>query len=107
MKPKRFFQVMANKRPIEQYRIRKGPIQIGYNQQFRTFEVQAASGLSPLEFEALPGDPMWCVDSWSKAHYIAWYTLRNQIEGAGNEAQARKMDALKKQRRNGYGTRRR
>lgn len=83
---------MADNQTIIEYHLRRGPVKISYTSQFEWMQVQAASGLSPLEFEALVGNPAWVLDGWSKAHYFAWYRLRDRIEAVGHEAQMRKMD---------------
>lgn len=84
---------MAGEIPLQQFPMQRAPINITYSLQFEEIEARTAMGLSMVEYEALPGSPVWIpVDnpSLSKADVIAWYRLSRLIPAVAQEAAAKK-----------------
>lgn len=87
------FQILANNRDIDQYKIEKGPVSISYTMPFAMMEAREAAGITVEEWEELPGIPLCMADEddYSKAHIITWWKYRNQIEAVNKTAQNREF----------------
>lgn len=59
---------------------------------FEEHEARIFAGLGVTEYETLPGDPVWCDDTYpmSKAEVIALYRLHNLIDAVRNDAAVKK-----------------
>lgn len=88
------FRVTADGRPIQDYYIKPGPVHITHSLEYEKVMARAMVGLSIAEFEALPGNPEWCLpgQNLSKCHVLMAYRMNKWIEAAGNEGQRRDME---------------
>ena len=98
LKRKPSFQVSAENQLLEKYVLEKGPLQIGYNLAFELQEARQASGISVVEYEHLPGTPLWLTPdtSMSKCHLLVWFRKHKRIEAALNSAQIREINRKQK-----------
>jgi hypothetical protein len=78
-------------RPLEE-----GVGNIAYNAEYELQLAAVARGISPAELAAMPGIQLWLEDEFDmcKADLLAWYRLRNILEGAGQDLQNRHIKRL-------------
>lgn len=83
-----------NGSPIQEYHIQPGPAKIAYSLEFEKYQALRQSGLTPDEFDALPGAPIWLQpgQTLSKCHVLMAYRMQKWIEAAGSEAQRRDFE---------------
>ncbi len=67
----------------------KSPITITYNVAFEMEEARVEAGLTPDEFEELPGNPCWAHINntrHSKAGIVVWFRHRRAIVAVAQDA---------------------
>jgi len=69
-----------------------------YNMEYELQEAAIKRGLSQIELEALPGDPIWLANgqTLSKADLIVWYRLHKQIDQVDQDIQRRDLERRQK-----------
>lgn len=81
-----------NKVDIKQYVIPKQPVVIEFGLDLEEHQARIFSGLSPLEYNELPGDPHWCNElaPVSKSHVLAVYRLTRLIAAVQDDVNAKR-----------------
>lgn len=77
---------------ITRYPLKKPPAHISYALEFEEQEARVHAGLSIVEYNELPGDPIWCNEQYpiSKAEILVSYRLHYQIKAVQDEIAAKK-----------------
>lgn len=72
----------VNGNPIQQYNLPRTNVNISYSQEFEEQEARIFAGLGLAEYDALPGDPVWCDDARpvSKAEVLTLYRMHYLVE---------------------------
>lgn len=80
----------SNGYDIRQYPLSRPPVNIATSLFFELEQARLSYGMTPAEFEALPGNPEWAgYGKLSKAHVLVSYRLTALIGAVESEARAK------------------
>lgn len=93
----------VNGQPINDYHFRPQVATITHTMPYELEQARLYAGLSPLEFDALPGTPEWvladAMDWRTKAHILLLYRMSTAIPAVAQDAANRQMERDSKLRK--------
>lgn len=86
---------------VRQYRGEEGVAQFSYNTEYELQLAASARGISPVELAEMPGIQLWLErdGDMCKADLLAWFRLKNMIEGASTDLQNKHIKRLQQRAR--------